>query len=232
MRPEDWEVKDGHAPRKPAKWHLSPSEKSFALMWQAHGGQHQNTHQLGGFFSKCWSGPHTSSMLELDWACEASHPHSKQRDEDGKSEVWPPESERCVQNLGNVTFRDREPPWRLSGTLPPCCPSWLLFDVSQEGGKKMHQSQEDKSSELQAIYVPGKELSPPFPARWSALCPPFRPGVRATKEPLVEFRQLRLAGLIGPIQREFRGGAGKHVHDLRVGRRRPRLLAARRESIR
>ncbi len=36
-----------------------------------------------------------------------------------------------------------------------------------ENGEKIHQSQED-SPEFQAVYVPGKELSCPFPARRSA----------------------------------------------------------------
>ncbi len=48
--------------------------------------------------------------------------------------------------------------------------------------------------------------------------PPFRSGIWAAKEPLVEFRRLRLAGLIGPIQRELLSGARKHVHELWVGR--------------
>ncbi len=48
--------------------------------------------------------------------------------------------------------------------------------------------------------------------------PPFRSGIRAAKVPLVEFRHLRLAGLIGPIQRELLSVARKHVHELRVGR--------------
>ncbi len=43
--------------------------------------------------------------------------------------------------------------------------------------------------------------------------PPFRSGIRATKKPLAEFRRSRLAGLIGPIQRE--------LHELRVGHGRP-----------
>ncbi len=75
------------------KWRLSPSEKSSALTWQARGGQHQNTPATGRIFSKPWSDPHTASMPVPGRACEASHPHSKQREEDGKSEVWPPESE-------------------------------------------------------------------------------------------------------------------------------------------
>ncbi len=62
--------------------------------------------------------------------------------------------------------------------------------------------------------------------------PPFRPGIWAAKEPLVEFRSLRLAGLVGPIQRKLLSGVRKHVHELRVGRWRLRLLAARRELIR
>ncbi len=33
--------------------------------------------------------------------------------------------------------------------------------------------------------------------------PPFRLGMCTAEEPLVEFRSLRLAGLIGPIQREL-----------------------------
>ncbi len=81
------------APQKPAKWRLSPSEKSSVLMWQARGDQHQNTPATGRIFSKPWSNPHTTSMPVLGRACEGSHPHSKQRLEDGKSEVWPPESE-------------------------------------------------------------------------------------------------------------------------------------------
>ncbi len=45
-------------------------------------------------------------------------------------------------------------------------------------------------------------------------------GIRAAKEPLV-----------GPIQRELLSSAPKHVHELRVGRGRPRLLTAMRERI-
>ncbi len=33
--------------------------------------------------------------------------------------------------------------------------------------------------------------------------PPFRLGIWAAKEPLIEFRSPRLAGLVGPIQREL-----------------------------
>ncbi len=51
--------------------------------------------------------------------------------------------------------------------------------------------------------------------------PPFRSGIRAAKKPLAEFRRSRLAGLIGPIQRELLSGARKHVHELRVGHGRP-----------
>ncbi len=43
-------------------------------------------------------------------------------------------------------------------------------------------------------------------------------GIRPAKEPLVEFRRLRLAGLVGPIQRELLSSVRKHVHELRVGR--------------
>ncbi len=62
--------------------------------------------------------------------------------------------------------------------------------------------------------------------------PPFRLGIWAAKEPLIEFRSPRLAGLVGTIQRELLSGVQMHVHELRVGRGRPRLLAARRECIR
>ncbi len=58
-----------------------------------------------------------------------------------------------------------------------------------------------------------------------------RPRIRATKEPLVEFGRLRLAGLIKPIYRWLLSGARKHIHKLRVGRGRPRLLAARQERV-
>ncbi len=47
---------------------------------------------------------------------------------------------------------------------------------------------------------------------------PFRLGMCTDEEPLVELRSSRLAGLIGPIQRELFGGARKHVQKLRVGR--------------
>ncbi len=47
--------------------------------------------------------------------------------------------------------------------------------------------------------------------------PPFRLGIWAAKEPLIEFRSPRLAGLVGPIQRELLSGARKHIHKLRVG---------------
>ncbi len=42
--------------------------------------------------------------------------------------------------------------------------------------------------------------------------PPFRSGIWAAKEPLVEFRRLRIMGLVGPIQRELLSGARKHIH--------------------
>ncbi len=61
--------------------------------------------------------------------------------------------------------------------------------------------------------------------------PPFRLGICNAEEPLIEFRSSGLAGVIGPIQRELLGGARKHVHKLREGRWRPRLLPARREHI-
>ncbi len=48
--------------------------------------------------------------------------------------------------------------------------------------------------------------------------PPFKLGMRADEEAIVEFRSSRLAGLIGPIQRKLLGGARKHVHELGVGR--------------
>ncbi len=48
--------------------------------------------------------------------------------------------------------------------------------------------------------------------------PPFKLGMRADEEAIVELRSSRLAGLIGPIQRKLFGGARKHVHELRVGR--------------
>ncbi len=48
--------------------------------------------------------------------------------------------------------------------------------------------------------------------------PPFRLEMCTAEKPLVEFRSLRLVGLIGPIQHELLGGARKHVHKLRVGR--------------
>ncbi len=48
--------------------------------------------------------------------------------------------------------------------------------------------------------------------------PPFRLGIWAAKEPLVEFRSPRLTGLVGPIQRKLLSGVRKHVHKLSVGR--------------
>ncbi len=41
------------------------------------------------------------------------------------------------------------------------------YMILPKNGEKMHQSQED-SPDFQAVYVPGKELSGPFPAHWSA----------------------------------------------------------------
>ncbi len=90
MRPKT-KVKEGSVPRKPAKWHLSPSEKSSALTWQARGDQHQNRSITGEIFSKPWSDPHTASMPWPGRASGVSHPHLKQREGDGKSEAWPPE---------------------------------------------------------------------------------------------------------------------------------------------
>ncbi len=99
-------MKEGAAPHKPAKWRLSPSGKSSALMWQARGGQHQNTPATGRIFSKLWSDPHTASMPVPGRACEASHPRSKQREEDGKSEAWCSSvhlrAKRCGQEFGNI----------------------------------------------------------------------------------------------------------------------------------
>ncbi len=66
--------------------------------------------------------------------------------------------------------------------------------------------------------------------------PPFRSGIWPAKELLVEFRRLRLVGLVGPIQRELLSGARKHVHELRVdvqsGVDAEGREAARRECIR
>ncbi len=77
-----------------SQWNgVSHPVRNPVSMWQARGGQHQNTPATGRIFSKLWIDPHTASMPEPGRACEASHPHSKQREEDGKSEVWPPESE-------------------------------------------------------------------------------------------------------------------------------------------
>ncbi len=39
--------------------------------------------------------------------------------------------------------------------------------------------------------------------------PPFKLGMRADEEAIVELRSSRLAGLIGPIQRKLFGGARK-----------------------
>ncbi len=91
MRPKTKRWREVPAPHKPAKWHLSPSEKSSVLMWQARSGQHQNTRITGRIFSKPWSDPHTASMPWPGRACGVSHPHLKQREEDGKSEAWLPE---------------------------------------------------------------------------------------------------------------------------------------------
>ncbi len=52
--------------------------------------------------------------------------------------------------------------------------------------------------------------------RWEL--PPFRLGIWAAKEPLIEFQSLRLVGLVGLVQRKLLSGARKHVHELRVGR--------------
>ncbi len=73
------------------------------------------------------------------------------------------------------------------------------------------------------------DLSMQIAEKWQL--PPLRLGMCTAEEPLVEFRSSGLAGLIGPIQRELLGGLLKHVHKLRVGHLRPRLLAARRERI-
>ncbi len=50
------------------------------------------TYQQLGRFSPNFS-LHRSSKFGQDRACEAFYPRLKQREEDGKSEVWPPESE-------------------------------------------------------------------------------------------------------------------------------------------
>ncbi len=87
--------------------------------------------------------------------------------------------------------------------------------VSKAGGKRL---------------LPGSgDLLMQITEKWQL--PPFRLGIWAAKEPLIEFWSSRLAGLVGPIQRELLSGARKHVHELRLGRWRPRLLAARRERI-
>ncbi len=88
--------------------------------------------------------------------------------------------------------------------------------VCKAGGKRLHPGSGDLLMQIAE--------------KWQL--PPFRSGIRAAKEPLVEFRRFRLAGLVGPIQRELLSGAWKHVHELRVGCGRLRLLAARRERIR
>ncbi len=88
--------------------------------------------------------------------------------------------------------------------------------VSKAGGKR--------------LFPESGDLLMQIAEKWQL--PSFRSGIRAAKVPLVEFRRLRLAGLVGPIQRELLSGARKHVHELRVGRWRPRLLAARWERIR
>ncbi len=53
-------------------------------------------------------------------------------------------------------------------------------------------------------------------------------GIYTAKTPLVEFRRARVAGLIVQSMRELLSGARKHVHELRIGRWRPRLLTAKR----
>ncbi len=51
-----------------------------------------------------------------------------------------------------------------------------------------------------------------------AWAPPLGGSLLGPTATIVELRNSRLAGLIGPIQRELFGGARKHVHELRVGR--------------
>ncbi len=59
--------------------------------------------------------------------------------------------------------------------------------VSKAGGKRL---------------LPGSgDLLMQIAEKWQL--PPFRSGIRAAKEPLDEFRCLRLAGLVGPVQREL-----------------------------
>ncbi len=53
-------------------------------------------------------------------------------------------------------------------------------------------------------------------------------GLYTAKKPLVEFRRARAAGLVVQSMRELLSGARKHVHKLRIGRWRPRLLTAKR----
>ncbi len=117
-------MKEGSAPRKPAKWHLSPSEKFSALTWQARGDQHQNRSITGEIFSKPWSDPHIASMPWPGRASGVSHPHLKQREGDGKSEEWP---------LENGTTWTR--PWEcksihVSLTEKACRSPTLFSDVS------------------------------------------------------------------------------------------------------
>ncbi len=78
----------------------------------------------------------------------------------------------------------------------------LVSRVSKAGGKWL---------------LPGTgDLSMQIAEKWQL--PPFKLRMCADEEALVELRSSRLAGLIGPIQRELFGGARKHVHELRVGR--------------
>ncbi len=87
--------------------------------------------------------------------------------------------------------------------------------ISKAGGKRL---------------LPGSgDLLMQITKKWQL--PPFRLGICTAKEPVIEFRSSRLVGLVGPIQHELLSGARKHVHELRVGSWRPRLLAARRERI-
>ncbi len=198
-------------------------------MWQAHGGQHQNIPATGRIFSKCWSGPHTSSNLELDRAWK---PLILTRSKGTRMERVKCDhlrAKRCGRNLGNVTFRDREPPWWFKWDTTAMLSVLTIIWCFPRTGRKCIKARKTALSSRQFMC---QERNSPLHSPRAGLPSALLSGL--------EFGPLRnrsssfdgSSGIIGAIQREFRGGAGKHVHDLRVGRRRPRLLAARRESIR
>ncbi len=186
-------------------------------MWQARGGQHQNTRITGRIFSKpcsCMSNlaRHSASSIALLSRMGAST---------GGIAVGSPTHFSFSFSFYTLQFGKNPPRFdgvHLTVVNSASKASFLRQEAASPSGRPPGSKAGGK------WLLPGSgDLLMQIAEKWQL--PPFRLGMCTAEEPF------RSSGLIGPIQRELLGGARKHDHKLRVDRWRPRLLAARRERI-